>query len=384
MSQSESQPKMITIIKGKDRPEMTIVPEPKPAKVIPVTSWRARTMAAFEAKLEPWLLAGKPRNSNILYAIWWLYAIMKLDRVEWIPQPRMILFFNREASRVMARISDIRHVTMAIITVMTAKGGATKTTISTWLVAIFAIATGLSYAIYDTNRGGGKVAGRFDLEKSDVMSTRSLNKRVWQNNTPTYDELLRTSSSVENMGVFVFHHIAGNHISTTGMIKTANELKKQFHSVIIDTSPNLRDASTYGASSVSTVRVVVGKASSDEDMEDIEETLRDSNYQLREQIGSVVIAISDLPGYKCGTRTQYAYAERFNVHPDQIVLIPTDPYLKKVGKVRRSSFNGSALSAHARLALIQLAELVGTTVMHQDDIEALPSVRSTPQQWANS
>lgn len=379
MFQQESSTPMVTIIKGNARPEITLVPDIKPQKVAPVTSWRARTLESFEAGLEPWLLAGKPQDSKLLYVIWWLYAITKMNRLEWIPQPRTVLSFNHESSRIMERISEVRGTTMAIITVMTAKGGATKTTISTWLVATLARATGLSYAIFDTNRGGGKVAGRFDLEKTDVMSTRSLNKRVWQDNAPTYDELLRMSETVRDLGIFVFHHIAGNHISTSGMIKTAVELKKQFHSVVIDTSPNLRDASTYGASSVSTVRVVVGKASSDEDMEDIDETLRDTNYNLREQIGSVVIALSDLPFSKCGTRTQYAYAERFKVHPDQIVLIPTDAYLKKVGKVQRS-----ALSPRARMAITQLAELVGATAIQQVEIAVPPSSSTTPQKWANS
>jgi hypothetical protein len=156
----------------------------------------------------------------------------------------------------------------------------------------------------------------------------------------------------------VFHHMAGHSISENAMVKTALEIKHRFHTLVIDTSPNLRDPSTFGASAVSTVRIIVGKASSEEDLEDVEQTLNDAGYRLREQLESVVISLSDLPAKDCGTRKQYAFADRFKVRPEQIALVPFDPHLKKVGKVRRS-----ALTPRARYAIDRLAEMVGDTTI---------------------
>lgn len=362
MSQQEdTRPAMIVITRGKEEARSTPLkedkkkPEPKTRSLY---SFRARWAQSFEDKLEPWLLAGKPTDSKTLYAWWWLYAFLKLYKFESIPQPRTIVSYNRESERIMDRMSDLRHLTMAIITVMTAKGGATKTTISTWLAATLAEATKLPPAVLDTNRGGGKVSGRFDLAKEDMLSSKSLVKRVWQDQAPQYDTLLGLTGTDKLTGVMVFHHLAGHSISTNAMIKTAVEIKHRFHSLVIDTSPNLRDPSTFGASAVSTVRVIVGKASSEEDMEDVEQTLNDAGYGLREQLDSVVISLSDLPAKECGTRRQYAYAERFRVRPEQIALIPFDPHLKKVGKVKRS-----ALTPQARYAITRLAEMVGDTAI---------------------
>lgn len=359
--QEEAGPTMIVITRGREEAK----PAPtekvkKEVKTRSLYSFRARWVQSFEDKLEPWLQdeAAKPQDSYILKAWWWIYVITKLYKFESIPQPRTILSFNRASERIMDRISDLRHLTMAIITVMTAKGGATKTTISTWLAATMAEATKLPPAVFDTNRGGGKVAGRYSLAKEDMLSSRALVKRTWQDQAPQYDTLLGLTGTDKLTGVMVFHHIAGHSISENAMIKTALEMKHRFHSLVVDTSPNLRDPSTFGASAVSTVRIIVGKASSEEDLEDVEQTLNDAGYHLREQLESIVIALSDLPANDCGTRKQYAYAERFKVRPEQIALIPFDPHLKRVGKVERA-----ALTPRARYAITRLTEMVGDTAI---------------------
>lgn len=356
--QEEPRPTMIMITRGKEQK-----PEPpekvkKEPKARPVTSTRARRAQSFEDSLEPWLLAGKPTESKVLYAWWWLYASLKLYKIAALPQPRTILSYDKAAERIMDKISDLRHQTMAIVTVMTAKGGATKTTIATWLASTLAEATKLPPTVFDTNRGGGKAAGRYELDKDDMVSTRTITKRVLQGETPEYDDLLDVTGTDKLTGVMVIHHIAGHGISENTMVKTVLDLKRRFHSLIIDTSPNLEDPSTVGASSVSTVRVVVGKASSKEDLDDIDETLSHKKYQLRDQLNSVVIALSDLPGNNCGTRQQFAFADRFKVRPEQIVLIPFDPHLKKVGMVRRSK-----LTPQARYAMSRLAEVVCDTAI---------------------
>lgn len=361
MSQhDESRPSMIVVTRGKEEAKPTPIKESTksepPARSL--YSSRARWVQSFEDKLEPWLLAGKPKDSKLLLAWWWFYAIFKLDRIKSIAQPPTVLSYDREADKIMDRLSDLRHLTMAIITVLTAKGGATKTTISTWLAATLAEATKLSMAVFDTNKGGGKVAGRYELDKNAMMSTRNLVKRVWQDQAPEYDDLLALTGTDKLTGVVVFHHLPGNNISENAMIKTVVEIKRRFHTLVVDTSPNLEDSAVGGASSVSTVRIIVGKASSEEDLEDVEETLLNHKYGLREQLDSVVIALSDLPAKECGTRKQYEFAARFKVRPEQIVLVPSDPHLKKVGKVRRS-----ALTPAARYAMTRLAEVVCETVI---------------------
>lgn len=360
MSQLQTETPMTRLYKtGKTREiSLPVEPEPKPRKKPPqVASFVARSRDAFEAKLEPWVLEGKPKDSAILRVVWWLYAALRLYKISWIPQPRTVLSCNAEADRVMKRISALRHQTMAIVTVLTAKGGATKTTISTWLAATLAEATRLPFAVLDTNSGGGKAAGRFGLEKESMLTSKQLANSIDNNDKPTYRDLLTKTNTDERTGVMVIHHDAGDYIALRKTKAMVEELSRHVHTLVVDTSPNLKDLSTYGAAQVSTVRIVVGKASSDEDLEDVGETLDDPRYEMREHLDSVIIALSDLPARKCGTRTQFMYAERFKVHPNQIVLVPFDPHLKKVGRVHRP-----ALTARARLAMSQLAELVGTTV----------------------
>ncbi|RWZ78732.1 MAG: hypothetical protein EOT05_03215 [Candidatus Microsaccharimonas sossegonensis] len=353
-------PRMVHIV-GRNKDEDNLIPmkaqKPKREPRQSVTSLMARRRSAFEAKLEPWVLAGKPEDTS-LRAVWWLYAALKLNKFDWLPQPRMVMSYNAASDKIMQWLNHYRPYFMAIITVMTDKGGATKTTISTWLVATLATATHLASAVFDTNRGGGKVAGRFNLLKEDMISTTRVSKHVNRGNTPTYDELIEATGTDDATGVVVFHHLAGHSISVGTMIKTVTELKHNFHTFVIDTSPNLRDPATFGASKASTVRVLVGKAGSKEDLEDIGEALDNVHYQLREQLETVVISLSDLPVHMCGTREQYAFAAMFKVSPEQIVLIPFDPHLKKIGKVVRK-----ALTPQARYALTTLAQKVATTAM---------------------
>lgn len=369
MLTQEGETPMANVIREKDKTRRSVNLDPSPPKRAkkpkPAFSYRARAYAAFEAKLEPWVLAGKPLNSKILFAIWWLYAILRLDKVRWIPQPRTVWSFNAEADRIMQRIRAVRHQTMAIITVMTAKGGATKTTTSSWFGATSKQGSGLPVFIFDTNSGGGKVSGRLNLNSEEVLTSKQLANMVTDGKTPTFHELLNLTKTDELTVVMVSHHAPGDVIGYADTALTLLMLKRMFHTVVVDTSPSLEDSSVLGASFVSDVFVLVGKASSNEDMEDIETALNDKRYGLREQLDSVVISLSDIPPHHCGTRTQYEYAERFKVNPDQIVLVPFDPHLKKVGKVRRD-----ALTPRARMAMSQLSELIGTTVINLRDESA--------------
>lgn len=302
---------------------------------------------AFETMLPEWVMAGKPPKPGLLLAIWWLYARLALYKFEWIPQPPVRLSYSSAIAELSQRINQNQQRSMSITSVMTTKGGATKTTVSTWLSAVLAAATHKPVAILDVDRGGGKVAKRFGFDPGDVMDTTALVRHVLGGKPFDFATLNDITRSDGETGVNVFHQLPGQSTKEENMKHVLGILKTAIHTLVIDTGPGLRVPSTNAAVDVSGVRVVVGNGNSYDDMDSVGETLEHSAYGLQHQLDTVIIAVSALRRRSCNTRSQYRYAERYGVSPSQIVLIPFNRYLQRTGQVKLSKLSRDTRTLYA-------------------------------------
>jgi MinD-like ATPase involved in chromosome partitioning or flagellar assembly len=253
---------------------------------------------------------------------------------------------------------------MVIIAVLTTKGGATKTTVSTWLSATLASVNHSSVAIFDVDRGGGKVAKRFGFNPKTVMTTDRFVNHILAGESFDHSTLVRMTESDPLTGVTVFHSQPGQSVTAEKMETALTVLKTELHTLVIDTGPGVRVPSTNASAAVSNVQVVVGNGNSGDDLSDIAATLAHQPYKLAESYAqdedgnvtafgikdSVVIAISGLHRLKCNTRSQYAFAEQYGVKPEKIVLIPFNRYLRQTGRVKLSALEPRTLHAFYQLA----------------------------------
>jgi len=328
-----------------DEPEEKLLRQPK---------------VSFQASLPDWVLGGKPAKKGLLRAIWWLWARLSLYKIKWFPQPRVIWSYRAASAKLREQINAARHHSMAIITVFTPKGGATKTTISTWLAALLKTATHAETTILETDRGAGKVAKRFGFDPKKVLTVSAVVNSFTDPDSEelTYASLAMMTETDPLTGVRIVHWRANESVSQNNLRQVASKLKENAHTLVIDTMGGLEIPATNVAVAGSTVRVMVAKAYSDDDLDDIDEALTHRMYGLQNNLHTVVIALSGLSRYQCNTRQQYQFAARYGVKPAQVVLIPFNRYLRKTGRVRIS-----ALNARTDYALTQLAALVTTTAV---------------------
>lgn len=296
-----------------------------------------------------WVLAGKPDKRGIRRALWWFYATWGLYKFSWIPQPRPITSYPQAIAMKKTKINSLRKYSMAIVAVITTKGGATKTTVTTWLAAVLKSIIQFQVSVFDADVGGGKVAKRYALDPTDTMSgidaVRMITAPHGEQWIPQFEDLVPRVSADLETGVMVFHSPAGSVIHADEIQATLPAIKSTCHTLVVDSGPGLMVSVTDGLVKQSGVRLIVADINSDEDLDDISSTLDHPEYNLRTEIASVVIVISAVKWLKYNTRTQYAFAKIYGVKPEQVVLIPFNRYLAR--NAMSKTISASAISASA-------------------------------------
>jgi cellulose biosynthesis protein BcsQ len=324
---------------------------------------------SFTARLPQWLIAGKPQSSGLALALWWLYARLYLYKVSWVPQPSSIVSYKADTKRLTELLTERRQQAGSIVTVLTKKGGATKTTVSTWLAATLWHATKLAVTIFDLDVGGGNVAKRFAVNPDKTLTSdlfvRLAAQKDDQQWSPEYADMVKYTLADKETGVVIIHSVPkpGESISGIAARRALAKVKTTCHTLIVDTAPGFDVQATRGALAISEVCLVVGDANSGEDLDAIEATLNHPTYNLRENIKQVVIVISGLRWPHLTTRTQYQFAERFKVEPEQIVLIPFDTYIRNKQNIEESHIQArpvrlNALNSRVRHSWYLLANTV--------------------------
>lgn len=331
-----------------------------------------------ESKLPAYVLAGKPIGKGPRRLIWWCYALLGLYKFTWIPMPRPHGVFSRRTKEIALRVSNWRQLTMAIIAVITVKGGATKTTVATWLSVILMWIIEFQVDIFDADKGGGKVVKRYGLDPKLTLSgseaAARITTRKFEPWNPTYEDIV-ANTTAEKGGVRVYHSPAGDVMSVQRVKQMTPMLKQNCHTLVFDTGPGFKNSTTDGIVAVSTIHIVVADGNSGEDLDDIEETLNHPDYGLRaeDKIDQVVIAVSGIHWLQFNTRTQYAFASRYGVKPDQIVMIPYNRYLaqnKRSQTVRIDALDAKTL--HAWCNLVETVEAKARVYNKARPIKPLP------------
>lgn len=316
-----------------------------------------RDAPEFAKRLPSWVVAGKPIGRGPRQLLWYYYTHLGLYKLSWMPQPRPFGSYMSQTAELTSAIVKQRQWSMAIITVLTGKGGALKTTTATWLAAILMWIIKLAVAVFDTDGGGGKVAKRFGLHPDETVHSSDVVELVTNGDSKqplTYANLVPHVGADTDTGVMVFHCPAGANVSLKRSHLTAalDTVKTDYHTVVVDTGPGLGVEATYGAVDPATIDVIVGDFNSVDDMDDIQVALDHEPYGFRgKNADRFVICVGAVRWRHYNTRTQYELARRYNVDPDRIVLIPYVKYLLKSGRVYIPALSSKALHAWCRLAM---------------------------------
>lgn len=286
--------------------------------------------------LPDWVIGGKPTKIGPRKVLWHLYVALRLYKLAWVPQPRPHGLHLARVRTIMKWVVDNRHLSMAIVAVVTTKGGATKSTVSTWFAALLEWITKLQAVVFDADTGGGKSAKRFGIDPNTTFESHEAIKLIVDEHwDPTYEDLVGCLQSDRETGVMVFYCAAGKRgVTSDNAVKALISLKRTAHTLVVDTAPGFERSITEGVVEAATVSLIVGNHHSSEDMDDIGKTLAHEAYGYGSKLDQVVIVISSVRWQDFNTRTQYSYAERFHVRPDQVVLIPYIRHLHKVTDVR--------------------------------------------------
>jgi len=335
-----------------------------------------------------WVLAGKPIRKGPRRMLWYLYLWLKLYKIKAIPQPRPHGVYIVAIWRKRKEIRAVRKLTQAIVTVFTIKGGATKTTRSTWSAAILMWIIKLQVNVFDVDSGGGKSAKRFGLERTETLESKgSITQIADKGWMPTYENMVHDLLGDDSTGVQVFYcKPTKQHPTPEKTALAIRHHKHNCHTLFVDTGPGLGNSMKEGAAVAGTVLEVVGLAHSSDDMDDIEETLNDEGYGLRDRIDQVLVVISGVGWNEFNTRTQYAFAERFEVDPDNVVLIPHHGDLKGTHKVAIPRLGIRSLFAEVHLAEVEARVARLFNELHPDHFndQIYASVASTVDESQDS
>ncbi len=280
--------------------------------------------------MEDWLRAGRPRKRlSFQRFFWWLYTfVYKYRWLSWIPQPRAFGSYRSEISRLDSQIKSRRAKSGGIISVITASGGATKSTITTWLAVVLAFVQRFSVGVFDTDTGVGQVQLRYNLDGDQAVPVDDLVELVTEHDyEPDYNELAMSTVADNATGVLVYHCKPGTKMARDAVSKTVKVISKKHQYVIGDTAPGLGRNETYGLVDASGVTLVVGRAEALDNRNGIREALNHAEYGFGEDRKQVVVVLSGVKRSKFNTRTQYRQAKNFGVDPEQIVLVPADNYV---------------------------------------------------------
>lgn len=294
-------------------------------------------IAHHKKELPPWVVASRPEHWGIRLCLWWVWKQF-LYRFKWIPQPRPWGSYQRRTSENTSFCIDHRGEAMAIITVVAPKGGSGKTSRSTWgAVSDGAVFHTVLLCDLDTI-GNNAAVRRLSCTPENTMSIDRVAHMIttaehpW---VPSFSDLVTRLESYPG-GVWIFRCPSGFKPTVSDTCRVIEALKKSCHTLWVDTGPGVSNDATAGAVRASTIRMLTVLYKRVDSIRGAEIALDHPPYGMKEgdRLRYTLIAVSGVPWRAFNTRTQYEYAERFGVRPDQIVLIPVNQMQRDEEPVR--------------------------------------------------
>lgn len=337
------------------------------------------SLVRHNADYPSFAVAARPIGPGPRRVLWWFWTRLNLYRWNWIPQPRTHGLYARRVAEDLRYIHDNRWESSTIGVVMTLKGGATKTTVLTWLAAFIKQATQWMLFVMDLDHGRGKVELRFGEPRPGsgvAWTVKEALRRISDNPYTLTDREVREHAWADpETGVMFFHGPIETHpFDEHDVIVTLQRLNDLYHTALVDLRGTLSDPSLEGAFWASYVRMIPCHLSSDEEVRDVAATLLRPGYALSEfdpavvhedpasilyglpvitsVNPSVMIVLSDVPRARYNERTRHEMAELFGINPERIVLIPRNPVMVKTRQVRLGSVSPRVLHAVSQAARV--------------------------------
>ncbi len=329
----------------------------------------------LEETLAPWVMAFKPEKKfSIAYIKWWLYTRLRLMRFEFISPPSTTVGAWKEIRANIKYLIDHRDEISAVVAVLSAKGGAAKSTIIQWLAAFMGYYVKLKPALLGMDVGADKTVSRFAADEEKVFPVSLLNTLVKQGVAFSADWLLTQTQTDAESGLVLFKAKPKtsplrdyNIEETTNMMRYMHKL---YPLTFGDTGPGTVMKAAEGAALAADVTLISNKGLSVEVLNDIQATIDLKNYDLKSKKISPIVVIGGVLPRMLNTRTQYEIvAAKCGVDPKNVILLPYDRYLDDQKRFNLKRVHIPALSTRSTLMLSRLAKRV---------VEVIVETKSTP------
>ncbi|MDB5162999.1 MAG: hypothetical protein JWN28_606 [Candidatus Saccharibacteria bacterium] len=347
--------------------------------IIPVPTPTFEKMLADEY---PWLIEGKPNDSKLLFAVWWLYTRLRLYKFKQIPLPREVWSYAKAAEerKEASNKITVQEDATGQVKPVSYKGGVGKTNVAAVLSAAASIATGEDIVLIDVNLDGATVLSRFPIDPELMgrgMTTPELvalyetaiaESKMWQPveeddpeegifvdqdrlengpfspaiAAPTIRDLLKMPNRPYKDPVSKVILIADDFSKirlTEEQFEHALEYAMQLgYLAVADTPPGSNQIANNGIDRKVSLPLRIGRYDQeislqrvssmrgDNEVEVVEMhtdvSKRSSSSKLRSRWNTPLVVLNATPKRHCNRRTQYEFAERFGTVPDHVMLIP--------------------------------------------------------------
>lgn len=318
-----------------------------------------------------WFHASRPPVLSVRIILWVFYGLLQLYRLRWIPVPRHWGSTRRRTKENYAFIYKHESESMGIFAAISAKGGALKTSVITWMAATFGFHTNGATIVFDADTGAlESAAKRLDAHEPMQGDTQRLNAMNaaelllygdWQ---PDFEEILNFVPRSEESGVYVMSMNGITQWSDRSTRKILRGHKRPCGSLFVDTGPGEKESNTRGVVAEATVVIVTGIHQNVSTDDAVLVTLNAPKYNLRNRGKDVLVAIGSVRWRHFNKRTQYELAEQFGVTPEQIVLLPHHKRILRGDTVQLKKISKKFLYAMSELNRIRVEAAIRYNRLH--------------------
>ncbi|HEV7952383.1 MAG TPA: hypothetical protein VGO98_03330 [Candidatus Saccharimonadales bacterium] len=316
-----------------------------------------------------WYLASRPPRPSIRTILWALYGFLQLYRLSWVPVPRYWGSTRRRTKENYAFIYEHEDQSMGIFSAISAKGGALKTSIITWMAATFGYHTKGISIVFDADSGALESAAKrleasVDPKKESLTAKNAANLLLYGDWIPDYQELQQFAPRSTESGVYVMSMKGITQWSARSTAQILSGHKRACGSLFVDTGPGEKESNTPGVVGKSTVVIVSGIHKNVSTDDAVMVTLDTPKYNLRKSGKHVLIAIGAVSWRNFNRRTQYELAEQFKVKPEQVILLPDHKRILKGDTVRLRKISKKFLYAMSVLNRVRVEAAIEYNRLH--------------------
>ncbi len=310
----------------------------------------------------PWVLHIKPteEESRWIRATYWMFVFLRMYRWPDFFQPRTYSRSRKHVGKIRVAVAAVRKFSQGVITVTVGKGGASKTTVATFVAAILNFCHGMNTWLCDIDPNGSRATRRFALIDVPTLTTNEITQ--WVMSKSRLGKVLLTSQwfidhlatdelsnnlFVSQSAVVEDDLLSSQMISAEAMETTIEASRPAMHTIVADCGPSVGHGVSHGAINSSEVRIIVSLGDAEEAISDIATALNNHKWNLRskEREESVLVVVSGLPRRRCNLRTQYRLAAQLDIAPHKVKFIPNDRYLRQKGRVNQRKLQTPTLNS---------------------------------------